>query len=190
MDKTDPKLIVLLLLVIAGFFALQALNPHKKYSTQGFWESATVADVADIPDEALKAGNKNGPVLMWAAITTQDPAIIDALISRGAIINEVDGAFLGTPLSGAASYNSNTLIIDSLMNHGADLSMLLQHNNSILQAAAMYNENPGIIEHLIKLGADVHYLNANHQNALELAIKQDNQVTVEALRKYIEANPD
>ncbi len=184
MEKTDPKLIILLLLVIAGYFVIQALNPHKKFSTQAYWETATLAEVADIPAEALVAGNDNGPVLMWAATTTQDPAIIDALVARGAAINEVDAGFLGTPLSGAASYNSNPLIIESLINHGADLTMRLQHNNSILQAAAMYNENPGIIEQLIKQGADINHKNDRNQDALDLAIEKENKTAIDALNNH------
>ena len=53
MEKTDPKLIILLLIVIAGFFAMKAMIPHKKYSTQAYWESAWPADVANIPASAL-----------------------------------------------------------------------------------------------------------------------------------------
>jgi ankyrin repeat protein len=181
MEQSNPKLIILLLLVIAGYFALQALNPHKKYSTEAFWESGTLADVDEIPAEALAPGNSNGPVLMWAATTTQDPAIIKALLNKGSAINEVDGIFKGTPLSGAASYNKNTQIIDTLMAHGADLSMRLLHDNSILQSAAMYNRNPGIIEHLIQLGADVNHRNVYGQDALDLAIDKDNEVAIEAL---------
>ncbi|WP_223787650.1 ankyrin repeat domain-containing protein [Marinicella meishanensis] len=184
MENTDPKLIILLLLVIAGYFILQALNPHKKYSTQAFWETATVADVADIPEDALQPGNGNGPVLMWAATTTQDPAIIDALLARGVDINEVDGDFLGTPLSGAASHNNNTDVIDALVANGADLHARLLHDNSILQAAAMYNENPGIVTHLIQLGADVHHRNVYGQDVLDVAIDHDNQVAVTELRQW------
>lgn len=188
MENTDPKLIILLLLVVAGYFILQATNPHKKYSTQGFWETATVADVADIPDEALQAGNDNGPVLMWAATTTQDPAIIDALVARGADINEVDGDFLGTPLSGAASHNSSTAVIDALLAHGANLHASLLHDNSILQAAAMYNENPGIVTHLIQLGADVNHRNAHDQDVMAVARYQDNQVALAELRHWLPKN--
>ncbi len=188
MEKTDPKLIILLLLVIAGYFISQAMNPHKKYSTQAYWEQATPADVADIPEAALAPGNDNGPVLMWAATTTQDPAIIDALVARGAAINEVDGVFLGTPLSGAASHNSKTAVIDALLAHGADLHALLQHDNSILQAAAMYNKNPGITTHLIKLGADVNHRNVYGQNAMDLAREKDNQMALADLQQWLPEN--
>lgn len=184
MGKTDPKLIILLLLVIAGFFGLKAMNPNKKFSTIAYWETATLQDVDDIPDVALLPGNKNGPVLMWASTTTQNPDIIQALLTRGADVNEVDGEFLGTPLSGAASYNKNTEIIDILITNGADLSKRLWHENSILQTAAMYNPHPGIIEHLIKLGADVNYLNMYNQDALALAIEKDNHVTIKALQDH------
>lgn len=186
MENTNPRLIILLLIVVIGFFVLKILNPHKQYSTQAFWETATLTDVDNIPAEALAAGNDNGPVLMWAATTTQDPAIIDALVARGADINEVDGVFLGTPLSGAASYNGNTQIIDTLLRLGADIDAKLQNNNSILIAAAMYNEHEGIIDHLVERGADLYHTNDSGEDALDMALKLDNQVAINALNKYLD----
>lgn len=53
MEKTDPKPFLILLNVIAGFSVRKSMNPHKKYSTQGYWESTTPVDVADIPAAAL-----------------------------------------------------------------------------------------------------------------------------------------
>ena len=53
MEKTDPKPILILLIVIAGFFAMKAMIPHKKYSTQAYWESDRPADAAYIPAAAL-----------------------------------------------------------------------------------------------------------------------------------------
>ena len=91
MKKPSTALVLLLALTIAFVAYLKISNPHKKYSQQAFWETATLADVKDVPQEALKLGNRNGPVLMWAATTTKDPAIISALVARGADVNEQIG---------------------------------------------------------------------------------------------------
>ena len=84
MKTIDPKLPIALVAVIALALFLTLSNPHKKYSRQKFWASATVEDVRTIAAKALTAGNRNGPVLMWAAATTKGPGIIAALIARGA----------------------------------------------------------------------------------------------------------
>ena len=84
MKSVNPKLLIALAGVIALALYLKAANPHKKYSTRQFWETATVVTVSTVPDKALKPGNKNGSVLMWAAMGAKDPAILKALVERGA----------------------------------------------------------------------------------------------------------
>ena len=61
--RVNPKLLWLLVAVIAYAVATRLANPHRKYSTRQYWESATVAQVADVPQKALLPGNKNGPNL-------------------------------------------------------------------------------------------------------------------------------
>ncbi|WP_154222047.1 ankyrin repeat domain-containing protein [Marinicella rhabdoformis] len=184
----NPKLILLLLIVIigVGLGAMRLMNPHKKFSTQAYWEKATLEDVAAIPEEALKPGNSNGPVLMWAATRVEDVRIIEALVKRGAAVNEADGIFLGTPLSGAASYNKSTQVIDKLLKLGADLDAKLLNNNSILAASAMYNEHTGIVDHLIARGADVYEMNDDDMDALDLAYLLENEVAIKQLEKYFD----
>lgn len=182
----NPKLILLLLILMlgVGLGVMRLMNPHKKFSTQAYWETATVEDVAKIPDEALQPGNSNGPVLMWAATTVEDVRIIEALVSRGVDVNEADGVFLGTALSGAGSYNKSTQVIDKLIELGANLDAKLLNNNSILAASAMYNEHPGIVDHLISHGADVYATNNDEMDALDLAYLLENEVAIEQLEKY------
>ena len=147
MNKTNPKLLIALFVVIALATYIKLSNPHKKFSTKQYWQSASVNSVRDVPDAALEPGNKNGPVLMWAATTVSDPEIIKALVQRGADINESDIIFSGTPLSGAASDNNNPEIIDTLVELGADVSQEIAFGRTALMNAAVFNTNPDTVSY-------------------------------------------
>ena len=185
MKSVNPKLLIVLVLVIVFAGALKLMNPHKKYSTQEFWRTATAADVASIPDEALKVGNKNGGVLMWAATSTPDPAVITSLVDRGADINESDPIFTGTPLTGAAGYGNNPDVLRELVRLGADVHKRVNNAETALMIAAQYNDNPTIIQTLIDLGADVNAKNKQDLTALDLAKLKNNQSAVFALEKLM-----
>ena len=122
---------------------------------------------------------------MWAAMAAPDPEIISALVARGADINESDGIFKGTPLTGAAGYSSNPIIIDELIRQGADIDKERNNNEDALMIAAQYNSNPGIIERLVFHGADVTNKNTQGKTALDLAVENNNVVAKEALEKLV-----
>jgi ankyrin repeat protein len=186
MSSVNPKLLLALVVVILLAVIIKVSNPHKKYSTQEFWKSASLDVVFEIPDEILKPGNRNGGVLMWAAMSTNDPEILSALVRRGAEINEVDGMFKGTPLTGAAGYSSNPEIIDRLIKLGADINQKVNNNEDALMIAAQYNHNPGIIQRLIYHGFDVTNKNSQGKTALDLAIKNNNETAKAELEAVIE----
>lgn len=181
MSSVNPKLLIVLVVVILFAVFIKLSNPYREFSTREYWESATIDSVYEIPEEALKPGNRNGGVLMWAAMATNEPEIITALVQRGADINEADGIFKGTPLTGAAGYNSNPEIIDKLIELGADITQKVNNNEDALMVAAQYNTNPGIIERLIFHGAESNLKNKQGRTALELATKNSNEVAKEAL---------
>lgn len=186
MNSNTSKLLVILIAVIALVAYIKISNPNKKFSTKEFWLSATVGDVYTIPEEALSPDNKNGSVLMWAAITTQDPKIIAALVERGSDVNEPDVIFSGTPLSGAAANNSNPEIIDALIKLGAEINKVVGSNNKTpLIIAAELNPNPEIIERLIYHGADIEYKDLTGRNALEQAVRFKNTPVISTLKKYL-----
>jgi hypothetical protein len=176
-----PAYLFALVAVIALVIILKMMNPYRKYGTQKYWESATLESVGAVPDAALKAGNKNGPVLMWASISTSNPEIIGALVQRGADINERDAIFSGTPLTGAAGYSKNPEIIRELIKSGADINIKVLNGNTALMIAAMYNTNTGIIEELVFHGADIYAKNAQGESALGLARKHNNTTAEKAL---------
>jgi len=184
MKSTAPKLLIVLIAVIIFAAYIKISNPNKKYSTEDYWLSATLEDVRQIPEEAILPGNKNGSVLMWAAMVTKDPHIISALVSRGSDINESDIIFSGTPLSAAAGYSSTPVIIDELISNGAAIDKVVGSNNKTpLIIAAELNSNPGITERLVYHGADVNYKDLTGRTALEQAIRFKNNSVIEALRK-------
>lgn len=188
MKTVNPKLLAVLALAVVLTGYLKLSNPYKEYSRQAFWQTATVDDVYKVPEEALRPGNQNGPVLMWAATATKDPQVIAALVARGADVNEADtGAFSGTPLSAAAGYASNPRIIDELIRLGADINKVVGSSaKTPLIIAAELNKNPEIINSLIRHGADVAYRDATGHTALEQARRVGNPVAVTVLEAYEE----
>jgi len=185
MTSVNPKLLIGLGLVIIFVAYLKIMNPNRKYSSIEYWQTATIANVADVPREALKIGNKNGGVLMWAAMGTDNPAILKKLVRRGAKINESDLIFKGTPLTGAAGYSKNPKIIEALIKLGADITKRVGNKETALMIAAQYNKNSGIIEKLVSVGAKVTNKNLQGRTALDLAMKNDNKTAINALKSIM-----
>ena len=185
-------LFVLIAVVLyAGWFLIT--HPHQKYSTDEYWQTATLADVADVPQEALERNNKNGPVLMWAAAATTDPRIITALVKRGANVNgrdfktytetnrvsrtrktKVDENIQASPLSAAAAQSSSPAVIAELIRLGATVNSRHTNDFTPLMIAASWNTNPDITLELIKHGADITLKNKFGETALESAKSQNN----------------
>jgi ankyrin repeat protein len=181
MKSVNPKLLIALAGVIALALWMKAANPHRKYSTRQFWETATVATVSTVPDKALKPGNKNGSVLMWAAMGAKDPAILKALVERGADVNESDVIFGGTPLTAAAGKSERPEMIAMLVSLGADVHKRVNNGDTAAMVAAQYNTVPGIIEALDAAGADFAAKNAQGKTALDLAREHGNATAEKAL---------
>lgn len=184
MKKTNPALMLALLCVLAFVAYLKLSNPYKKYSQQAYWETATLADVQNIPDEALKPGNKNGPVLMWAATTTKDSAIISALVARGANVSERDVIFSGTPLSAAAGYSKTPSVIDELVRLGAPVDEVVgSKDKTPLIIAAEINPQVDILDALVRNGASTNYQDKTGRNALAAAAAFGTPAAAERMRQ-------
>jgi ankyrin repeat protein len=186
--KANPKLWIALVAVIALAAFVKLSNPHRKYSTQQYWAQATVDDVADVPAKALEPGNRNGAVLMWAAMGARDPEILRRLVERGAQVEEVD-LLGGTPMSGAAGKSAHPEMITMLASLGADVNKVVNFNSTPAMVAAEYNRNPGIIEALAAAGADFTLRNALGETALDVARMHENQVVIDALAQ-LDAEPE
>ena len=107
------------------------------------------------------------------------------MVARGADINESDGIFGGTPLSGAAGYSKYPEIIEALITQGADINKTVHNRETALMIASKYNENPGIIKMLVKHGAVLERKNAQGKTALDLAREANNHVAIEELQNLI-----
>jgi len=174
---------VLLVGVIALLAYVKISNPHQEYSTTDYWQTATVEDVYKLPEEALEPRNQNGPVLMWASSTTNDPMVIAALISRGVDVNERDIDFKGTALSAAAYQNPNAAIIDELVKHGAKVNIVLgMLKKSPLILAAEAND-AAVTERLLFHGADPQYKDLFESTAYIQAVRSKNAEVVAIYEK-------
>lgn len=182
MSSIKPTYLVLFILTLLFVAFLKINNPYREYSTTQYWQNATLESVAEIPDKALAPGNKNGPILMWAAMSTSNPEIINALVKKGADINEVDGdIFKGTPLTGAAGYTKNPEIIEELIKLGAEIDKRVNNEETALMIAAQYNKNPGIASVLVKLGAKINNKSKNGITALTFAELRNNNTAYNEL---------
>jgi ankyrin repeat protein len=186
MGGVKPVYVLALIGVLILAIFIQLSNPYRKYSTHEYWEAATLDSVSEIPQEALEPGNRNGPVLMWAAMSASDPRIIEALVERGADVNESDGVFKGTPLTGAAGYSSSTEIIDVLVELGAEIDKKVHNQEDALMIAVQYNKNPEIIERLVYHGARLDNRNGQKKTALDLARQNENSAAVEVLESIVQ----
>lgn len=177
-----PKLFIAAVAVIGLAVMVTTMNPHRKYSTRQFWETATVETVAEVPEKALQPANKNGSVLMWAAMGARDAEILRALVARGADVNESDTTFGGTPLSAAAGKSERPEMIAVLVELGGDVNKRVNNGETPAMVAARYNFTPGMIEALHAAGADLTATNDQGQTALEIASEAGNAVAEKALR--------
>jgi ankyrin repeat protein len=181
MKSVNPKLIYALVGVVALAIGLKLNNPDKRFSTREFWETATITTVATVPESVLKPGNPNGGVLMWAAMCAKDPAILKALVDRGADVNESDVIFTGTPVSAAAGKSTRPQMISMLVSLGADVNKRVHNGETAAMIAAQYNQTPGIIEALKVAGADMATRNNQGKTALDLARLNGNATAEKAL---------
>lgn len=169
---------------ITALLALTTVDPSGKYSTQEFWQTATITDVHEIPEEALEWGNDNGAVLMWAAVGTSDPAIIRALIDRGASVTETDELYGATALSAAAVETMYPAIIDVLIENGARINKSVgQYKKSPIILAAELNKNPRVVERLIEHGANLSYQDVGGNTALDAAKRMRNIAVLPVLEQ-------
>lgn len=83
MSDIKPVYIFALIGVLFLVLFVKLGNPYRKYSTEKYWINATVEVAKTVPQEALAKGNKNGPVIAWAAIGASDVEVLNVLVERG-----------------------------------------------------------------------------------------------------------
>ena len=180
----SQKIIIVFLLVLVYWGYDTVANADRKYSSESYWDEATLLDVANVPDTVLLSGNEYGSVLMFATSVNTNPSVISELLKRGSDVNEVEPMFSGTPLSAAAAKNPNPEIINLLIKHGAKVNVTLSQGRTPLINAVINNNNKGIITALIQGGAEMDTKDELGLTAMDYAKKLNKPLFEQELLKF------
>lgn len=88
-----------------------------------------------------------------------------------------------TALNGASAFG-HVMVMECLLNHGADIEFK-ENNGSPLMYAAACEDGVEAVRLLIKRGANVFYKNDGGYSALDWAVNRENMDTVEFLQEVI-----
>ena len=142
-----------------------------EWSTSVFFESATLAEVqaclAAGADVNARSAGLGGTPLHWAGFSSNDPAIIRALVSAGARVNagDEDG---NAPLFYAAQ-GGTPAVIRALVEAGGDVYARSENGWTPLHHAVLYNDSPAVIRALVSAGAEVNAGDEDGDTPLHLA---------------------
>ena len=156
----------------------------RKWNTKKFFRKATVEDVT----ACLAAGAKvktrkrkgwKGNPLLRAAIWSDDPKVIEALIAAGADPN-ARGHRDDTPLHWAVLENDNPQVAMVLINARADLDAQLKHTKRTPLHCAADSENSELVKALVDAGANLMIRNSSGKTPLQVARKEHRKVLRDA----------
>lgn len=151
--------------------------------------NAGLVDVVDLlihhdPELHLQNKGPRGYYPLHLAACNDNPQILEALLKAGHHVNLQDEAS-HTPLFylliGQRTHSNTYGLVQLLLSHGADATLLTQDKWSILHYAALYS-SPEVISLLVQHGAPLHVKNKNGNTPLELAQKYGNTNTIEAFK--------
>ena len=155
-----------------------------EWSTSVFFESATLAEVqaclAAGADVNARSAGLGGTPLHWAGFSSNDPAIIRALVSAGARVNagDEDG---DAPLFYAAQ-GGTPAVIRALVEAGGDVYARSENGWTPLHHAVLYNDSPAVIRALVSAGAEVNAGDEDGDTPLHLAAYDgDDPAIIQAL---------
>ena len=149
------------------------------WNTDGYFETATLEQVTTCLETSavdLTAPNASGfTPLHSAAASTENPAVVEALLAAGANLEARNGSRGETPLHSAAGSNENPAVVAALIAAGANVQEDADGGMTPLHYAACCNENPAVIDTLLAAGANVredadgdktplHYAADNNEN--------------------------
>ena len=106
--------------------------------------------------------------------------VVELLLDAGAEVNLCSAEARETPLMRAATHN-RPAIVERLLQAGADLETRDYINETALHKAALA-DNAELIETLLSAGANAFALNGVNKTPLDLAIENDCEVAINALR--------
>lgn len=176
-------LITIVFIFILGGFLMQAQSifefpVHKAitYRNLGMLKKA-VEKGADIHVKSRVSGET--PII--AATGTDDPEIIQYLISKGARINDIDEKLETTPLMWAA-FMGNMRAAKVLIENGADVNIQNSKGKTALHyATELYQNKPALVEMLIKAGADINVVSEINSIPLHSSILHNDLESVKIL---------
>ena len=126
------------------------------WNSKSFYEKATPKDITNCfqagADLSARLDTEESTPLHLAARYSEDPAVINALLSAGADLNARNKSN-ATPLHFAAMFNEDPGAITALLSAGANPNADNRYTPP-LHCAAWYNRNPAVINVLLNAGAD------------------------------------
>jgi hypothetical protein len=162
-----------------------AVKPHQETLAE-LVNSGTAQDIQNALNAGANANTPDAegvPVLILAAGSNPDPAVVTELLKAGADANVAFKIGTGTitPLVAAAWQNKSPEVVAALINGGANLT---HDGGEALVAAASFNPNPEMILVLLKAGADASYLDpTTGKSALYFAQQRQDLKGSEALKE-------
>jgi len=131
---------------------------------------AAIAGGANVNARGAFKGFADATVLMLAARSTNDPAIIAMLVEAGADVNAHTKEDGFTPLLCAVVGKAqNPLIVKTLVKLGSNVNQKRSNGWTPFMSAASFGKNPALLNALVEVGADIKERDNEGNTALILA---------------------
>ena len=155
-----------------------------RWLSEEFWSAASVETVRTALDwgASLEATTEGGLTLLHlAAANSKDPAVVTALLNRGAHLEAKTTSRSATPLHLAASRSTEPAVVALLLDRGANLEAEDSIGRTPLHTAAAHNTEPAVVALLLDRGANLEAKDSVGRTPLYLAAANSTEPAVVAL---------